>query len=299
MDFIIGLGVIAVIVWFFVKISAPKKRQAHKDNFSEGTFTVSGGEVIEMEEFVARDREIASIRERNPLNIHIRPIDPDLLPLPNPVLKAAFPPNKSTLLADITNHKNCHKTEIGYEYIFDLENLSECKKNYDIVKKFKGINFFISSEEADKKEVGQFITCLIKQKEYGCKWCDRFDTYNGLPRSLGCRKIIGYIYGNCKSWDDNEFLTEEEKGVRVDKKKILAQIKEQAKLFRYCPFFNAKKIWENYLRLPAFIDYDCPWWVILKWNDDNRLELVPRAYKESIQETVGWAKNAKILSIKK
>lgn len=279
------------IVWFFVWISAPRKKSCSYENANE---------INTERAYDFKISEFERTRERNPLDITIRPIDRELLPLPNPILKVIFSFSTSKLLEEIVGLEGCRKKESEYEYVFDFNNLSECKKVYDIVSKWKTAKFFLSTEEADRLEVGQLIRCLIKQKEHGCKmWCDRYDTNSGKPRSLGCRKIVGYMYSNSKSWCDKEFLTEEESCIRIDKLKILKEIKEQARVFRCCPFFNAKKIWENYLRLPAAVNFRDKRWIVTRQNDNKEIELIPRSYGETWQEATEWIdkENTTILSV--
>lgn len=293
--FIIFISFLFILFLFLFFILCRKNENDTKDISEDKMYVIIEDKYIEEKKFKAQSMAFEREREKVEKD-NIPPTDKDLIAPAGGYLKVHFLKNKNKDIDYILSLENCSSENDICNFIFDFKKIEECKKVYDIVKKWKNTTFYICNIAIDKNEAGELIRCLLKQKEHGCKiWCDKIDLETGRPGTFGCRKIVGYMY-HFPNWLDSEFLIEEDSRIRIDKNRILLKIKEQAKVFHYCPFFDSHKIWENFQKIPPLISYYDIRWIVVKWNKNGKIEVMPRGYLESWDNATDWIENATILS---
>jgi hypothetical protein len=132
----------------------------------------------------------------------------------------------------------------------EKESFSLFQELFEYVKDWKNTEFVINDKLIDMKSVGEITACfgvkMLAKKENYC-----FGTQSSHKNPFGCHKLR-LNNGNEPWWSFGHFDSGDV--WHIDKRELLAQLKNRAKDTQFCPAFSWKKVMEVYENLPDTID---------------------------------------------
>lgn len=294
METLVFLVGTALIVWFFVWISAPKKKhntyiqkeikngdiQEEAPNFTITTreiFSSPSSDVSYSEEFIKNKNLSLARKSFNPT--------PKSIPIPSLFIKKQewclilkMTESRSIgfrrmlpIIKNFPSYREYWENDLKiFEVSFKKEQLHDFKKIYDDVKNLKGTQVFINEDLIERTELSKLLRCAVDRNLANKDFCYGASIWTLNP--FGCHRIKIRANGEC-AWYKYAFLQNNK--VIVDKKKILEELTIDLKKYRYCPYLDIEKVWENFLMLPDEISlYDENFAVVLTL--DGRIEVLNR-----------------------
>lgn len=293
-----------LIVWFFVWISAPRKKSNNAphvvsshiekwtDDGEEYRFKVdvmSDGSRISYDadtQTAAEYIETQKSRDENPYAKTDIPL-PDYLKQPNSFeIKIRFSEHKGTKFEELKKqYPHLLKDNDGkYTLALSYNNLPETKHIFDITKSWADSEFYVGGDNIDKKGLSKILQCLTnKEKNGGPCWCDKKEDF-GYCTTLACRRI-DISFGLVGNWTN--YIIEQANGFLVNREKLQEILQEQGEIFRHCPHFRSQYAWERFLKIPIAISFNDKRWLCLKYKT-GEIEAQPRNPKESLKKIMSY-----------
>lgn len=266
MNVILTIGAMALIVWFFVKISAPKKRTIysqvkHTDTPSITITTSIGGyheEPSYSEEFINK-KNMSLARKKQKNTNETFPVPSFFSKNEEWVLTLKMAESRSIafkrilpIIKELPSYKEYLEEDIPiFEVSFKKEKLHYFKKIYDDVKGLKGTQVFINGDLIEKIELSKLLRCAVDRSTANADFCYAASKWTLNP--FGCHRIKTRSNGE-NAWYKYAYL--QNNTVFIDKKKILENLINDLKKYRYCPYLDIKRVWENFLMLPDTISLE-------------------------------------------
>lgn len=266
MDFIIGMAIIVATVWFFVKISAPKKKTiSPKPTYTNSpniTITTTIGKFYDehsySEEFISK-KNISLARKKHKERMESFSAPAVFFSNREWIITLKMTESRSiafkrmlTVIEKAPTYREYLENDIKiFEVSFTKEQLHNFKKIYDEIKNLKGTQVFISGDLIGKIELSKLLRCAVDRNMANEEFCYGASRWTLNP--FGCHRIKIRANGE-NAWYTYSYL--QNGTVVVDKKRILQNLTNDLKQYRYCPYLDLQKVWENFLMLPDIISLE-------------------------------------------
>lgn len=190
----------------------------------------------------------------------------------------------------LASFKEYYENDIKiFQLSFKSDELSIFKKIYDKVKNLKGVEVYIYGDLVEKQELAKMLRCAVDRNQATEDFCYGVSRWTFNP--FGCHRITTRSLGD-NAWYKNAYM---ENGiVYINKKMILEKIKNELKRYRYCPYLDPQRIWNNFVNLPETISLDDENFAIILTLDGkidvlNRWDIIYSGYADykSLKEEYG------------
>ena len=175
------------------------------------------------------------------------------------------------------------QNEKDFEVLFTADRLPEFKRIYDMCKTWKSTLVYIYGSLIDKRDLADILRCCVDRANAinNKTFCYGISSWTDNP--FGCHRVS--IKNGAYPW--YSFLGKrEDEYIEIDKNKMLSTLAKDLRRYRFCPYMNIRKIWENFVAIPTRIYFDNPDFVIWE-NEEGNVEIDTR-WTFQYGEYVSW-----------